>query len=74
MPFKSIVHNRQEERDKMLFGPIKQNKMSCEWQHYDVSNHSKTPHSLQTKENSNKAKADENLNDYKILKYISAII
>ena len=27
-----------------------------------------------TKENNNKAKAVENLNDYKILKYISAII
>ena len=27
MPFKRIVRNMQEERDKMLFGPIKRNKM-----------------------------------------------
>ena len=27
MPFKSIVRNRQEERDKIIFGPIKLNKM-----------------------------------------------
>ena len=27
MPFKSIVRNRQERRDKMIFGPIKLNKM-----------------------------------------------
>ena len=27
MPFKRIGRNRQEERDKMTFGPIKLNKM-----------------------------------------------
>ena len=27
MPFKRIVRNMQEERDKMLIGPIKRNKM-----------------------------------------------
>lgn len=27
MPFKRIVHNRQEERDKMILGPIKLNKI-----------------------------------------------
>lgn len=27
MPFKRIVRNRQEERDKIIFRPIKLNKM-----------------------------------------------
>lgn len=27
MPFKCIVCNRQEERDKMILGPIKLNKI-----------------------------------------------
>ena len=27
MPFKRIVRNRQEERDKMILGPIKLNKI-----------------------------------------------
>ena len=33
MPFKSIVHNRQEKGDKMLFGPIKWNKMGRDKSH-----------------------------------------
>ena len=33
MPFKRIVRNMQEERDKMLFGPIKWNKMGRDKSH-----------------------------------------
>lgn len=33
IPFKSIVRNMQEERDKMIFGPIKWNKMGRDKSH-----------------------------------------
>lgn len=32
-PSRSIVHNRQEERDKMIFGSIKLNKMQRDKSH-----------------------------------------